>query len=467
MKVFRKWGDGCLSGLTQRIKNRFTGEDIEFSFITSLVFPVIVDQFFLVSFNFVNTAMISSSGPAAVSAVNLVGSIHYFLVQFFTAVGLGGTVLIAQYYGKRDFRKLSSICSGTVYGAVIMALSLSTIFLLLHTVVLHLLFGSAAPDVFANAKIYIIGLLLSYPMEAVVEGTNGCLRGIGRTKTSLKLSLIMNVIYIVFNFLFVNTLNMSVLGMAISVNISRFIAMCFAIYTLYANQSRFFLRKKDFIHLDFKVIKRVIFVSIPFAAESLFFNGGKIIIQMMIVSLGTYTITAYAIGNSWIQLSEIIPSALGTALVPIVGQCIGRNNIADARKFAKSFVGLGIVVFLVVDLSLLPLFHVGMKLFNPPAEIVPLIFKLYLVALVMHFITWSASFILPSALRAAGDAKFTTIVSLLSMWTFRVMMGYIFGIKLGFGLLGIYTVMTIEWGIRGSIFLLRFRGKKWYSHKLI
>jgi len=74
---------------------------------------------------------------------------------------------------------------------------------------------------------------------------------------------------------------------------------------------------------------------------------------------------------------------------------------------------------------------------------------------------------MPSALRAAGDSKFTSIASLLSMWLLRVILGYILGITLGFGITGVWVAMIVEWGVRGIIFGWRFKGKKWYAHKLV
>ena len=341
-------------------------------------------------------------------------------------------------------KQLSKVCSGTVYGAVLMALMISLLIACFHQGILHLLFGHAEPLVLANAQLYLLGLLASYPMQAVIEGTNGSLRGIGRTKASLKLSLLMNFVYIVGNVVFISIFEMGMIGLITSLLISRFLGMLFAFYTLRANRSLFLLKKEDFLRIQIPLIARVLKVSIPFAAESIFFNGGKIIIQTMIVSFGTNVIAANAIASSWIQISEIVPSALATSLVPIVGQCIGRGNIVDARKLTKTFVITGMIAFLLVDLSLLPFFPLGMKLFNPPAAILPDIYRLYLIAIVMHFLTWSIGFILPSALRAAGDANFTTLTSLLSMWIFRIGMGYLVGIVWGYGLTGIYFVMTLE-----------------------
>lgn len=456
-----------MASFAAKFKGWFSGEDISFSFIVALVIPVIIDQFFLVSFNFINTAMISSSGTEAVSAVNMVGSLHFFMVQVFAAVGLGGTVVISQYYGRKKLKEMGIMSASTIFGCVLMALAITITFLILRDPVLTLLFGDAEPAVMKNAQVYMTGLLLSYPMQAVVEGTNGSLRGIGRTKASLKLSLLMNSIYILCNIIFVSRLNLGVLGLTYSLNISRFIALFFALYTLYANSQLLKIRREYFRRPDFKKIRHIIRVAVPFATESLAFNGGKIIMQILIVSLGTQNIAANAIAQSWVQLSEIIPSALSTSLVPIAGQCIGRKNIKDARKLTKSFLVLGAVTFLIVDSLLLPFFNVGMKLFNPPEAVIPLIFQIFLVYYVTHFLFWSFSFILPAALRAAGDAKFTTVVSMLSMWLYRVGMGYFLGIHLGFGLLGIFGVTASEWAIRGSIFYLRFRGTKWYENELI
>lgn len=445
----------------------FSGEGMSYRDVFSLLLPVVVDQFFLIGFNFINTAMISSSGAAAISAVNIVGSLNVLLVQLFTSIALGGTVLIAQYYGQKNYKMICKMVNGGVYATVLVATTAAILFMLLHSPILALLFGAASPAVIHGARIYMIGILFSYVGESIIEGVNGCLRGIGRTKVSLQLSLLMNTIYLLFNFLFVTFMHLGVFGLTLSLNISRYSIAVLAIWTLYRNRAHFGLNFKTLRHVDWGLTKRVLKVSVPFAAESTFFNGGKIIMQMMIVTLGTAMIAANAIASSWIQLSEIIPNALSVALVPIVGQCIGRNNIGDAKKLTKSFLGLGTLAFLAVDLGLLPFFSIGMRLFAPAPATIPIIFHIYLVVIVMHALFWSSSFVLPSALRAAGDARFTTVVSLISMWSFRIGFGYLIGIVLGYGIFGIFVVMSSEWAIRAIVFQLRFHGGRWYRNKLI
>lgn len=460
----KRKGSLLLAKVGHKLGISLVGEEISQREILAILFPVIIDQFFLISFNFINTAMISSSGSAAISAVNMVGSINIFLVQIFVAIGLGGTVLISRAYGRGDTQGLGALSASVIHGTLFIGTILMLLFLIIHPVVLNLLFGKADALVMSHAKGYFVGILLSYPAHAVIEGINGSLRGLGFTRNSLKNSLFMNSVYLVSNLVFVLIFDLGIIGLIVSLLISRFLGVIFASYSMYQHRQNFRLRKKDLTQLDFPTISFILRTSLPFAAESLFFNGGKIIMQMMIVSFGTAHIAANAIAGSWIQLSEIIPSALATSLVPIVGQSVGRRNLNDVQNLTKSFIRLGIVAIIAVDILLLPLFPWAMKLFNPEPEMIPIIFKIYMVAFVMHGVAWCYSFVLPSALRAVGDGKFTTTVSLFSMWIFRIGAGYLIGVYLGYGLLGIFVVMTIEWGIRGAIFYRRFLSNKWMKN---
>jgi Na+-driven multidrug efflux pump len=133
----------------------------------------------------------------------------------------------------------------------------------------------------------------------------------------------------------------------------------------------------------------------------------------------------------------------------------------------RAFLGLSTLSFIVAIILILPLFPLLMDLFSPPDEIVPLIFQLTLMLLLAQPLFWSISFILPSALRAAGDSRFTSITSMLTMWLLRVVLGYVLGVTLGFGVIGVWAAMITEWLVRGVIFTLRFRGDKWYRHKLV
>ncbi|KGE19776.1 MATE family efflux transporter [Paenibacillus wynnii] len=445
----------------------FSGESMDYREIIALFIPILVDQAFIVGLNLVNTAMISSSGVAAISAVNMIDSLNIFLISIFVAVATGGTVVVAQYKGSGNHLMVSNATAGAVSSVSLIALVIGLLGILFHNPLLSLLFGAASPEVMDNARTYLIGSCVSYLGIAVVQAVCGALRGIGRTRASLMLSLIMNLAYVILNVVFINLLNMGVLGMTISINAARYMGALCALFYLFRMDSSLHIRLRDLLIVKVSMLKKIMFIGVPFAAEQVFFNGGKILTQIFIVGLGTYAIAANAIASTYAGLMQVPAGALSLTLITVVGQCMGRRNVADARKFVKSFVWLTSLSFVLMALLIMPLFHPILSLFHPPKEIVGEIFTIVLINAIAQIPLWAISFIMPSGLRAAGDSKYTSMVSMLSMWLFRVVLGYILGIVLDMGLLGFWLAMNCEWGIRGVIFLRRFLGEKWYQHRLI
>lgn len=445
----------------------FTGNTLDYKQIIAIIIPIFVDQAFIILMSLLNTAMISSSGVAAVSAVSMVDSLNIFLINVFVAIATGGTVIVAQYKGSGNPQMAAKSASQAISAVTLLSVVLCLLVIALHTPILNLLFGGAEAEVFDNARLYLIGSCLSYPFIAIFQAVTGVLRGVAETRPCLILSLIMNLTFLGLNVLFITVLDMGILGLIISMLTARIIGTVTSLYYLVKMNQSLLFRIKNALKLDFSILKRIMTVGVPFAAEQMFFNGGKLLTQTFIVQLGTFAITANAIAGSISLVFQIGGSALSIAIVTVVGQCIGNRDTDDARKFIRSLLWLSSIFFVFIALILLPLFPFVVQLFSPPDEIVPVIFGLTLLIAIAQPFLWSVSFVLPSALRAAGDSNFTSITSLLSMWVLRIALGYILGITLGLGIMGVWIAMVVEWGVRGLIFWLRFRGEKWYSRKLI
>ena len=104
-------------------------------------------------------------------------------------------------------------------------------------------------------------------------------------------------------------------------------------------------------------------------------------------------------------------------------------------------------------------------------------FRLALIVLFIHsamsVVLWPTAFCLPSDFRASGDVRFTMVISVLSMWLFRVAAAYVFALEtvsvfgwfsfpgFGLGLYGVYVGMLLDWFFRAAVFLARLISKKW------
>ncbi len=460
-----------MNGLRKRTDSFLTkilsGNSMSYKQILAIFFPVLLDQAFVTALNMLNTAMISSSGLSAVSAVSTVDSINLFLLNVIMAIATGGTVIVAQYKGRGELPMMTKSASQSVLTTGGAAIFISVLLLLFQAPLLSFLFGNAEPDVFYNAGIYSMGSFLSYPAFAIYSAIGGAMRGAGNTKGSLSISIVTNTVYILLNFLFINLLNMGVLGLSVSLNVSRILGALFALYLLLKRSPTFSIKPQELFIFDFTLAKRILTVGIPLATEQMFFHGGKILTQTFVVQLGTLSMSINALSNSINSLIQLSGGAMGTTAVTVIGQCMGNNDIKDAKKFTKSLIGVSAFLMLISSCIVLIFFSFFVGIFSAPAEIVPSIFRIILVAAIVSPIIWPTSFVLPNVLRASGDGKFTSIASMLSMWLFRVVVGYILGISFGFGIEGIWYAMYSEWGVRTAIFIMRFISGKWCKHKLI
>ncbi|MGV2795202.1 MATE family efflux transporter, partial [Clostridium perfringens] len=118
------------------------------------------------------------------------------------------------------------------------------------------------------------------------------------TRGSLALSLIMNLLYVLLNIVFITLLHMGVVGMTIAVNIARYAGAACALYYLFKLDVTLHLRIRALFHFPLSMLRKIMFIGVPFAAEQMFFNGGKLLTQVFIVSLGTYAIATNAISGS-------------------------------------------------------------------------------------------------------------------------------------------------------------------------
>lgn len=474
-QVITKSSDELLNRASVALKRKadywlnryFTGNSLDYKQIFGITLPIFVDTSFIVLMGILNTAMISSSGVAAISAVSTVDSLNVFILSVFIAVATGGTVIVAQYKGRGNRDMVCRSAAQAILAVAVVALLVSVVVMIFHEQTLNLLFGSVEEDVLRLAAIYLIGSCISFPFLAVEQAAAGVLRGVGETKASLIISLIMNLSYFLLNLVFIKGFDMGVYGLAISLIAARAIGAAAAfVYLIKYNQTLDFAAKR-LLKADFGLLKKILFIGLPFAAEQMFFNGGKLLTQTFIVQLGTLAVTANAIAGSISMLLQIGGNTLSVAIVTVVGMCVGSRDIQDARKFIRSFLGFSVLLFVLLAAVILPLFPLLMALYASPDEIADTIFLLVLLISVAQPFLWAPSFVLPAALRAAGDSKFTSAASLATMWLFRIGLGYLLGIPFGMGIAGIWLAMVAEWGVRGLIFAWRFKGDKWYRHKLV
>ena len=170
---------------------------------------------------------------------------------------------------------------------------------------------------------------------------------------------------------------------------------------------------------------------------------------------------ANAIGNSLATFQCVAGNAMGLAIVTVVSQCVGAGDYGKARTYTKKLIK---AAYAAMDLCILLVYlsmPLVLRLYNVSPEAEGYARQIVWLHGLMGMLIWPLAFTLPQALRAAGDTRFTMVVSSVSMWTMRVGFGVLLGRFLGFGVLGIWMAMFADWLLRIAFFLPRFHGRRW------
>ena len=428
--------------------------------------------------------MVSSHGESAISGVSLVDQINVLLTNIFAALATGGTVVCSQYIGRGDKSMSAKTARQLLYTMVAVSLLIVTIGLPVRKPLLRLVFGSIETDVMAASQKYFFYTLIALPGIALYNASAALFRARGNSKISMAVALLVNIINIGGNAIMIYGMHSGVEGVAIPTLVSRMAAAVVLLVLLYrikpgSKDESISIRGIFHFEWDWKLVVRILKIGVPNGLENSAFQFGKILVLSLVATFGTKAISANAAANT-IAAFEVLPgAAVGLAMLTVVGQCMGALKTDQAAYYTKKLMFIAYAAMIVLNIPLLLSAKWILSFYNISATSTDMAWWMLMCHGVFGMLIWPLSFSLPNALRAAGDSNFTMIVSMLSMWTIRVGMSYLFartGIcglvalmdwPYSYGAVGTWLSMVCDWIVRSTFFIIRFVHGKWKRGKVI
>ena len=422
--------------------------------LTALLLPLIAEQALSVTIGLADTLMVSSVGEAAVSGVSLVDTFNTLMIQIMSALATGGAVVTSQYIGRGEPKDAKRAAAQILFILSSFSCLVAAVVIVGRHAILRGIFGSIDADVMRYAETYFLLSALSYPFIGLYNAGAALFRAQGNSKVSMMSSLVMNVVNIGGNAVLIYGFRMGVMGAALASLVSRAIA-CFAV--LYLLQRPACPLRVDGLR-----------VGIPAGIENGMFQIGKLSVSSLTSTLGTAAIAANAVANTTTTFLNIPANAVGMAALTVVGQCLGAGEKDQAVYYSRrlmlfAYCGawfMNISAFLFAN-------KFALGLFNLSPEAYAMALEVMVWFNIISLFIWPSSFTLPNILRAAGDARFTMTVSIVSMWAFRVGFCYLCVLAFHGGLLSIWMGMYLDWAFRSLCFFVRFVRGKWLEQHVI
>ena len=428
--------------------------------LRKLIIPLILEQTLAITVGMADTMMISSAGEAAVSGVSLVDMFNNLIISVLAALATGGAVVTSQCIGAGRREEACRSARQLVFTEAAITIGISVLVLLFHRQILGLFFGQIEADVMQNAIIYLIISVFSFPLLAVYDSCAALYRSMGNAQITLKISLLMNVINVVGNAIGVYVLKLGVAGVAIPSLVSRGVAGV-VLFTLLHNPDNLVFLTREKFKVDATIVKRILFIGIPSGIENGIFQLGRVLVVSIIAAFGTSQIAANGVANSLDSMGCIVGQAMCLAMITVIGRCVGAGEEGQVRYYTKKLLGETYFYTAVINSIILLLLPWILQIYGLGEETTRLSYILVMIHDGMAIFLWPASFVLPNMLRACNDVKYTMVVSIFSMITFRIGFSYVFGVHMGWMAVGVWAAMVIDWVFRVLCFVGRYLAGTW------
>lgn len=408
-----------------------------------------------------DSVMVASVGEAAVSGVSLVDNIMVLFTNLFAALATGGAVIAGQYLGQKNGKLASRAATQLIWFTTILAVVIMAVIYCGKWFVLHVVFGQINADVMGHADTYLMIVTASIPFIALYNAGAAIFRAMGNSKVSMQVAMIMNAVNVAGNAILIYGFRRGTEGVAIPTLVSRITAAVLILFMLSRRENVIRIEKTFRFRPDWTMVKRILGIGIPNGLENSMFQLGKIIVLSLVSTFGTYAIAANAVCNAVANFQVLPGMAINLAVTAVIARCVGAGDHEQAEYFTKKLIRLVYLCMWIVNLIVLcvmPLVLWAYNLSDITAQTARSVLYFHSVSACL---IWPVSFTVPSALRAAGDAKVTMVISLASMWIFRIIFSYLLGGWLGLGVLGVWIAMVIDWCVRAVCMTLRYKTGRW------
>ena len=435
--------------------------------LKKLILPLIIEQILIMAVGVADTVMVSYAGEVAISGVGLVDMFNNLIITVLAAIDAGGAIIVSQYIGNKDRKNANKASSQLLTITIVIATVIMLGCLVFHRILLSTFFGAIEMDVMKAATTYFLISAISFPFLGVYNSAAALYRSMEKTRTTMYVSILMNIINVVGNYIGVFILHAGVAGVAVPTLISRIVA-AIIMFALSLNSSNLvYVKIKNVFAWNQEMISRILKIAVPNGIENGLFTLGRVLVTSIVALFGTSQIAANSVAGSIDQIAVVVVNAINLGIVVVVGQCIGANDYEQAKYYIKKLMKISYIVTGIIGSAVILLLPWILNLYSLSSEARNLTFILVIMHNIMATALHPTAFVLPNGLRAAGDVKFSMVVGIVSMILFRLGAAVLFGIIFNLGIIGVWIAMGSDCLCLSVCFVIRFIKGKWRQFKVI
>ncbi|MED3668689.1 MATE family efflux transporter [Geobacillus stearothermophilus] len=433
----------------------------------SLTWPIFIETLLYMVMGNADTLMLSQYSDHAVAAVGVANQIIALTIVLFNFVALATAVLVAQYLGARREQEAVDVSLVSLVANLLFGLLLSAILAAFSEPILRMMDLPAELLDEGTHYLAIVGGFLF--IQALMMTVGAILKSYGFTRDTMYVAVGMNVLHVISNAVLIFGLfglpALGIQGAAISTAASRGMAFL-ALLALLRKRTNIPLAPRAFRRLPFHYLRSLLKIGVPAAGEHLSYNTAQMVITYFITWLGAEALTVRVYTQNIMMFVFLFGIAVSQGTQILVGHFVGAGRYEEAYARCLKSLYSAIAISVLLAAAAYWFAEPLLSLFTDDRSMIVLGRKLLLLTIILEP-GRSFNLVIISSLRAAGDVQFPVYMGILSMWGVGVTIAYVFGIALGFGLVGIWLSFIADEWLRGLLMLWRWRSRVWMKKTMV
>lgn len=429
--------------------------------------PIFMELLLNILLSNVDTVMLSNYSANAVGAVGNANQMMFLFILLFNIIAGATGVVVAQYLGAKRMENMNQIYSLSLLFNLALGILISLLVLFGAGGFMNLLNVDSTQMKDAVTYMEIVGgfLFLQAGYNVMVQ----ILRCHGYTRVGMYISLAINLVNIVGNWMFLygplKFLDLGVAGVAISTITARALALtasCIIFYRLKIGK----ISIRNLIPFPMDILTKMLRIGVPSAGENMAYSFYQLILMSFINPMGANAANAKVFASTLMSFSVVFSNSMAQATQIVTGHLVGagREEAADKRVMKTLLTSLPVaIVIATLNCLICP---ITLKIFNCDAETLVLVRQVLMVGIVME-IGRTMNLVLIGSMKAAGDVVFPVLIGMAVMWGVGIPVGYSCGVLLSLGVAGVFMGTAADECLRGIIALFRWRKGSWKGKTVV
>ena len=430
------------------------------------VWPLL-EQILAFMVGFVDTAVAGHLSVAATNAVGVAAYMNWFMGLMIASLGVGFTALVSRSTGAGRVRRSNQILSMSLSASLGWGICIGIVFYVLAPFIGAL--SGLNGESLELCTMFLRIVALAAPFNTILSIASACLRGSGDTRSPFFVMVAVNIVNVAGTVLLSAEWSpiggMGLRGVAIGTTIAWGIGCACILWTLYHRRSAPVIERR-FLRPRWPLLKRILRVGIPNLLESLGQWSGNFMLVMLVGRLPNHNALGAHIVAIRIEAMSFLPGlALGIAAATLAGQYLGAGKPQMARKAVLWCWLFSTCVMTFLGVLFVSVPEVFVRMMTDKPEFLAISPQLLFITGWVQ-IAFSSYMVFSGGLRGAGDTRSAMLLIFGTTFLVRLPLAWWIGIKMGYGLTGMWIGMCAEMVIRGILFSARFLSGRWMDVKV-